>query len=53
MYLVTSAATAMVGTGDNYGGRTRRYINYINRKLAGLAQHLYDNHWTISTMDIE
>ena len=29
------------------------YINYANRKLAVLIQHLYDDHGTISPMDIE
>ena len=29
------------------------YINYANRTLAVLIQHLYDDHGTISLMDIE
>ena len=29
------------------------YINYTNRTMAGLIQHLYDDHETISPMDIE
>ena len=29
------------------------YINYTNHTIAGLIQHLYDDHGTISPMDIE
>ena len=29
------------------------YINYANRTLAGLIQHLNDDHGTISPIDIE
>ena len=29
------------------------YINYTNHTIAGLIQHLYDDHGAISPMDIE
>ena len=34
-------------------GKRQDYINYANRTLAVLIQHLYDDHGTISPMDIE
>ena len=34
-------------------GQRQAYINYANCTLAGLIQHLYDDHGTISPMDIE
>ena len=36
-----------------FKGQHQPHINYANRTLAGLIQHLYDDHGTISTMDIE
>ena len=36
-----------------FNGQRQSYINYTNRTLAGLIQHLYGDHWTISPMDIE
>ena len=33
--------------------KLQAYINYANRTLAVLIQHLYDDHGTISPMDIE
>ena len=39
---------------ENYfKGQRQSYINYANRTLAVLIQHLYDDHGTISPMDIE
>ena len=39
---------------ENYfKGKRQAYINYDNRTLAVLIQHLYDYHETISPMDIE
>ena len=39
---------------ENYfKGKRQAYINYANRTLAILIQHLYDDHETISPMDIE
>ena len=35
-----------------FKGQHQAYINYDNRKLAVLVQHLYDDHGTISHMDI-
>ena len=32
--------------------QNQEYINYTNRTLAGLIQHLYDDHGTISPMKI-
>ena len=34
-------------------GQSQVYINYANRKLAGIMQNLYDYHETISPMCIE
>ena len=36
-----------------FKGKHQAYINYSNRTLAGIIQHLYDDHGTISPMDIE
>ena len=36
-----------------FKGKRQAYINYANRTLAGLIQHLYDDNGTISPMDIE
>ena len=36
-----------------FKGQHQAYINYSNHTLAGLIQHLYDNHGIISSMDIE
>ena len=39
---------------ENYfNGQLQAYISYDNRTLAVLIQHLYDDHGTISPMDIE
>ena len=39
---------------ENYfKGQRQAYINYANSTLVVLAQHLYDDHGTISPMDIE
>ena len=39
---------------ENYfKGQRQAYINYANHTLAVLIQHLYDDHGTISPMDIE
>ena len=36
-----------------FKGQRQAYINYANRTLVVLIQHLYDDHGTISPMDIE
>ena len=36
-----------------FKGKLQAYINYDNRTIAVLIQHLYDDHGTISPMDIE
>ena len=36
-----------------FKGKRQAYINYDNRTLAVLIQHIYDDHGTISPMDIE
>ena len=36
-----------------FKGQRQAYTNYVNRTLAELIQHLYDDHGTISTMAIE
>ena len=36
-----------------FKGQRQAYINYSNCTLAVLIQHLYDDHGTISPMDIE
>ena len=36
-----------------FKGKRHAYINYANHILAGLIQNLYDDHGTISPMDIE
>ena len=36
-----------------FKGQHQAYINYTNRTLAVLIQHLYGDHGTISPMDIE
>ena len=36
-----------------FKGQHQVYINYSNRTLSVLIQHLYDDHGTISPMDIE
>ena len=33
--------------------KIQSYINYYNHTLAGLIQNLYDDHGTISPMEIE
>ena len=39
---------------ENYfKGKRQAYINYANLTLAVLIQNLYDDHGTISPMDIE
>ena len=39
---------------ENHSKRQyQAYINYANCTLAGLTQHLYDNHGTISPIYIE
>ena len=39
---------------ENYfKGQHQDYINYANRTLAVLIQHLYDDHGTISPIEIE
>ena len=39
---------------ENYfKGQRQAYINYANRTLALLIQKIYDDHGTISPMDIE
>ena len=40
-------------TGPTFKGQHQAYINYANRTLAVLIQHLYDDHGTISHMNIE
>ena len=37
----------------NFKEQLQAYINYSNRTLAVLIQHLYDDHGTISPMAIE
>ena len=37
----------------DFKGQNQSYINYSNRTLAGIIQHLYDDHGTISTMYTE
>ena len=34
-------------------GQRQAYINNTNHKLAGLIQHLYDDHGTISPIDVK
>ena len=36
-----------------FKGKRQSYINYANRTLVVLIQHLYDEHGTILPMDIE
>ena len=36
-----------------FKGNQKVYINYNNQTLPEIIQHLYDNHGTISPMDIE
>ena len=36
-----------------FKGQRQAYINYANHTLAGLIQNLYNDHGTISPMDIE
>ena len=36
-----------------FKGQRQAYINYANHTLAVLIQHIYDDHGTISPMDIE
>ena len=36
-----------------FEGQLQAYINYANHTLAVLIHHLYDDHGTISPMDIE
>ena len=36
-----------------FKGQRQAYINYVNRTLTGLIQYLYDDHSTISPIDIE
>ena len=36
-----------------FNGKRQVYTNYVNRILAVLIQHLYDDHGTISPMYIE
>ena len=36
-----------------FKGQLQSYINYSNHTIAGLIQHLYDGHGTISPMNIE
>ena len=36
-----------------FKGQRQASINYANRTLAGIIQHLYDDHGTISPMNIE
>ena len=36
-----------------FKGHRKAYINYANLTLAGLIQNLYNDHGTISPMDIE
>ena len=36
-----------------FKGQQQSYINYANHTLAGLIQHLHEDHGTISPMDIE
>ena len=36
-----------------FKGHRKAYINYANLTLVGLIQNLYDDHGTISPMDIE
>ena len=36
-----------------FKGKQQAYINYANRTLAVLIQHLYDDHGTISPMEIQ
>ena len=36
-----------------FKGQRQAYINYANRTLGVLIQHLYDDHGTISPMYIE
>ena len=36
-----------------FQGQRQAYINYSNSTLAVLIQHLFDDHGTISPMDIE
>ena len=44
----------LVSLEDKYfKGQRQAYINYANRTLAGLIQHLYDDHGTISPMYLE
>ena len=39
--------------GKYFKGQRHAYISYANRTLVGLVQHLYDDHETISPMDID
>ena len=36
-----------------FKAKRQAYINYANRTLVGLIQHLYDDHGTISPINIE
>ena len=36
----------------DFKGKHQAYINYANHTLAGIILHLYDDHGTISPMDI-
>ena len=38
---------------EYFKGQRQAYINYANRTLAVLIQNLYDDHDTISPMNIE
>ena len=39
---------------ENYfKGQRQTYINYSNRTMSWIIQHMYDYHETISPMDIE
>ena len=38
---------------EKYKGQLQAYINYATRTLVVLIHHLYDDHGTISPMDIE
>ena len=49
----TEAATIGSLEEKHFKGKHEAYINYANRTLAVLIQYLYDDHETISPVEIE
>ena len=43
----------LLGSLEENKGQSQSCINYSNHKVVGLIQHLYDDHGTISPMDIK